>query len=299
MKKAILFYPFKNFDENGIGKEVYTQLKENYGYEVRRVSMYRPDGNYKDSAKDIFDLIASGFVADFVLAMDYGPWQGLYWNKINFPKTTLVYEAGDEPQSFYSHSHKLLNSDVILTPDFRCNSLYRDVFKKKSFWWPQFAMDSIYSKEYDVDAINICVTTCGEERGPVTRYMRDSLGEKFVNTRVWDQKDHACFLLSGKIVFQESKHKEITRRLLEASALGRMVIADRPSEGTNYREFLKEDEEIVWYDSKEEAVEKTKYYLAHPEKAEKIGQNARRRVLSQHMCSNRVKNLIDILEENR
>jgi spore maturation protein CgeB len=78
-----------------------------------------------------------------------------------------------------------------------------------------------------------------------------------------------------------------------------MVIADRPSEGTNYREFLKEDEEIVWYDSKEEAVEKTKYYLAHPEKAEKIGQNARRRVLSQHMCSNRVKNLIDILEENR
>jgi hypothetical protein len=297
-KKAILLYPFSNNnpDEISTGQEVYNFL-QTQGYQVIKISLYDDNGNYKNSAKEAFDVINLGFNPKFILAMDYGPWPGLGWNKNNFPNTLLVYEAGDEPQAMHSHFSKSICSDIILTPDARCNSIYKDVFKKQSIWWTQFAIDSVYSKTFDVSIKNICLTTCGD-RGEVTRYMKDSLKDNFVNRRFVTQNDHAEFLSSGTIVFQESKHKEITRRLMEGAALGKLVLADRPSKDTNYYEVFTEDEEIVWYDSKEDALEKAKYYLERPEECKRIGQNARKKVLNEHTCSARVKKLIELIETN-
>lgn len=294
--KAIVCYPFseKSPDEMCIGQSVVQSLI-NLKYEVKKITLTNPDGTYKTTAKDAFDLIQNGFNAQFVLAMDYGPWPGHGWNKSNFPNTKLIYEAGDEPQSMFSHASKLMQSDVILTPDARNASIYGDAFKKKCIWWPQFAMNA-YGKSYNVETKEVCVTSCGDDRGPATKHMHKMLGERFLNKRAWkSHEDHAHFLSSGMIVFQESKNKEVTRRLMEGAALGRLVLADRPPKTTRYDELFVENEEIVWYDSPEDAVEKAHTYLTNPDACKKIGENAMRRVIKDHMVETRVKQLIESL----
>lgn len=299
MKKAILCYPFntKNPDEMCVGQAIFCELEKN-GYDVKKISLSNEDGSYKETAKDVYDLIESGFDASFVIVSDYGPWPGKGWNKLNFPKTLLVYEAGDEPQSMYHHLMKSMQSDLILTPDARNHSLYKDVFKKNSVWWPQFAMN-LYVQRPEVEASPICVTTCGDDRGPATKHMRENLRDLFVNKRIWkSQETHADFLGSGQIVFQESTHKEITRRIMEGAALGRLVLTDRLPNATFLNELFVEGEEIILYDSKEDAVEKARYYLKNPELCKKIGAAARKRVMLEHTCEKRVKKLLQHIEES-
>jgi len=297
-KKAILMYPFAQNDSEklNIGQSIYLNLIS-CGYDVKKLSLYNDDGSYKESVKEAFDLTQSGFDAQFILISDYGPWPGAGWKKQNFPNTMLVYEAGDEPQSMYSHMFKIMNADLVLTPDARNASIYKDAFKKACLWWPQFAMKSVYDRNFNVKPESICVTSCGEDRGPTTHHMKHMLGDSFINRRVWESPAaHAEFLSSGTIVFQESTHKEITRRVMEGAALGRLVLADRPSEGTQYSKLFVEDKEVIWYDSKEDAVDKAKYFLAHPQEALEIGDNARKRVLMHHTCSARVKQLLNVID---
>jgi len=295
--KAIVLYPYRKDDikdTSNTSTAIVNQLREK-GYEIKTISMYDSLGSYRiDAEKDAFSLINAGFIPAFMLALDYGPWIGQFWNKINFPNTLLVYESGDEPQSHYSHVKKAYSSDLILTSDYRCFSMYSEVFRKNSLWWPQFAIDEQYSKDMNVME-NICVTTCGD-RGEVTRYMSEKLGKNFANRRVWGD-EHAKFLASGLIVFQESKNKEITRRVFEGAALGRCVLADRPAESSRYYDLLVEGREIIWYDGKEDAVKKAKHLLDNPDLALEIGDNAKNAVRKKHMCSSRVESLIKKLEE--
>ena len=294
-KKAILLYPFNNLDTSCIGYAFEKNLKNN-GYEVVVLSMLNKNGQYREDTEiEAHEVIKQGFSADFILATDYGPWPGIYWNKNNFPNVKLVYEAGDEPQALQSHFRKAINSDLILTPDYRCQRIYSEKFNKNCIWFTQFAIKDIYLKSLDVARDNICVTTCGIDRGPTTSFLQSKLKDKFVNKRIYGPQ-HANFLSGGTIVFQESKHKEVTRRIFEGAALGQLVVADRPAEDTNYRSLLVEDEEIVWYDSKEDALEKVEHFLRNPEKAKEIGLRAQKRVEKEHTCVFRIKMFLETLE---
>jgi hypothetical protein len=296
-KKAILLYPFNNIDTSCIGYAVEKNLK-NKGYEVATLSMLHKNGQYRnDTELEAIELIKNGFIADFIFATDYGPWPGIHWNKNNFPNIKLVYETGDEPQAMRSHLQKAINSDIILTPDYRCQKIYTEKFNKNAIWFTQFAIKDVYLKNLDMKINNTCVTTCGIDRGEVSTFLHSKLGNKFINKRIYGPQ-HADFLSSGTIVFQESKHKEITRRVFEGGALGRLVIADRPNEETNYKSLLIEGEEVIWYDSKEDALEKIEFFLTHTEKAKEIGTRAQKRIEKEHTCESRIsKFLIEIERE--
>jgi len=294
-KKAILLYPFTSIDTSCIGYAFEKNLI-NKGYEVVTLSMLHKSGQYRHDVEiEASELIKKGYNADFILATDYGPWPGHYWNKNNFQNVKLVYEAGDEPQAMRSHAQKAINSDLILTPDYRCQKIYTEKFNKNCVWFTQFAIKDVYLKSLDVKRDNSCVTTCGMDRGPVSSFLHSKLGEKFINKRVYGPQ-HADFLSSGTVVFQESKHKEITRRVFEGAALGKLVIADRPDEDTNYKSLLTEGEEVVWYDSKEDALEKIEYFLQNPEKANEIGLKAQKRVEKEHTCEVRINVFLSSLE---
>ena len=98
--------------------------------------------------------------------------------------------------------------------------------------------------------------------------------------------EHAKFLSSGTLVFQESKNKEVTRRIFEGAALGRCVLADRPSESSRYYDLLEEGKEVIWYDGKEDAVKRANYLLENPKLAHEIGANARNSV-RKNICAPR------------
>ena len=59
----------------------------------------------------------------------------------------------------------------------------------------------------------------------------------------------------------------------------KMVITDRLSESKQLDEIFKEDHEIVFYSTKEEALEKINYYLNNPTEREKIAENGYNKVI--------------------
>ena len=65
---------------------------------------------------------------------------------------------------------------------------------------------------------------------------------------------------------------------------------------TNYQEefleYFKPDQDFVYYENIEDAVEKAKYYLQHPEIREKIAERGKKKVYNEHTFEERVKRMI-------
>jgi len=82
-------------------------------------------------------------------------------------------------------------------------------------------------------------------------------------------------------------------RAFELAACGVFQLLQRvPSVG----EFFEEGKEIVCFETKEEMLDKIRYYLAHESERRQIAEAARRRVLREHTWTHRVANMIHHLE---
>lgn len=262
--------------------------------QFRFVSIADNRCNYNsDACAKAQDLIKQGFDADFILVLDWGPWPGEGWSKLNFPNTLLVYEAGDEPQSLFSHFPKSSLADIVLTPSYTAASYY--ISKGiQALWFPQYAISDIYCKDFSVTRPGFCVTSCGD-RGPASRHLATALSGRFINKKIYGPK-HAEFLASGDLIFQESKNKEITRRLFEGMALGRMVIADRPRSHERHDLIFVEGHDIVWYDDLNDAKEKIEFYLRNDDERTRIANNGMKKVRDLHTDTQRIKGLIEIVK---
>lgn len=64
-------------------------------------------------------------------------------------------------------------------------------------------------------------------------------------------------------------------------------------------EFFEEDKEIVCFDTKEEMVDKVRYYLKHEEARQRIAQAAYERVLRSHTWQHRVQHMLSVIREMR
>lgn len=264
------------------------------GVQVQFISIADNRCNYNpDACSAALGLINQGFAADFILVSDWGPWAGEGWNKQNFPDTLLVYEAGDEPQSLPSHFPKSSQADIVLTPSHTA-AIYYASKNVQSIWFPQYAISDIYCRDFDITRSGFCVTSCGD-RGPTSRYLTSHLSGRFINEKVYGPA-HAAFLASGDIVFQESKNREITRRLFEGMALGKMVIADRPRPEERHDMIFVEGHDIVWYDSPDDARQKIEYYLKNDSERIRIANNGMQKVRTLHTDTQRVKSLVDIVK---
>jgi spore maturation protein CgeB len=82
-------------------------------------------------------------------------------------------------------------------------------------------------------------------------------------------------------------------RAFELAACGVFQLLQRvPGVG----EFFEEGKEIVCFDTKEEMLDKIRYYLAHESERRQIAEAARKRVLREHTWAHRVANMIHHLE---
>lgn len=83
-------------------------------------------------------------------------------------------------------------------------------------------------------------------------------------------------------------------RMFEASGVGTLILNDA---GTNLSELFVPEKEIEVYTNLEEALEKIKYYAAHPEKAIELGKNAQRRTLKDYTYPNYMNQLLTTFEQ--
>jgi hypothetical protein len=276
------------------------------GHEVRVYNLYHADGqllpkrNIRTYSGDCFNQFnldfKDGYHPDAVVVMDYGPYDYVGMDTKYFDGVSFILEAGDTPQSMRMHAQKAHKFDAIVTPDWGAS----EEFNKHGIrceWMPHWADNRIFHDEHDVEAMYDVVTTCGgralyKDGSEVTALITRELGDRFNNDRYFFGEDHARQLLKGHIVFQCSQFGEITRRVFEGMACGRMVLTDRLPEATRMEELFVDGEDIVYYEDGKDAVDKINYYIDHPEERERIARNGYIKVMQEHTITNRV----DVLE---
>jgi len=274
------------------------------GIEVDQYNLYHADGqllpskNIRTYSGDCFNKFNQdyqrGYRPDAVIVMDYGPFDYAGMDKRFFPDVPFILEAGDTPQSFRMHMQKAHKFDAVITPDLQSAERFKESGIKAE-WMTHWADHAIFHPNYDIEPIYDCVSTCGGRK--VTAEIQRELGERFNNERYFFGEDHAKRLLMGKMVFQCSQFGEITRRIFEGMAVGRMVLTDRLSPETHMQELFIDGEDIVYYDDAKDAIDKINYYAAHTEERERIARNGFVKVLNDHTVSNRIDRIVELINE--
>ena len=118
--------------------------------------------------------------------------------------------------------------------------------------------------------------------------------------QIWgeEQIKALCAAKIGLNFHVDHKAGELDRglnlRAFELAACGVFQLLQRvPSVG----EFFEEGKEIVCFDTKEEMLEKIRYYLAHEDKRRQIAEAARQRVLREHTWAQRIVHMTQYMME--
>lgn len=240
----------------------------------------------------------NGYKPDAIFVMDYGPWDSLAFDKAHFPGVAIIKECGDEPQAHTQHSMARSRVHCMLSPDLQCVHRYHTM-GCHAIHWTHWADQRVFYPRKDIQVQFDCVTTCGPRGRGLTEEIQKTLGNSFNNERYFYGEDHANRLCMGKMVFQCSQYKEITRRIFEGMACGKMVITDRLPNETGLSQMFIDGEDIIYYDNAQDAIDKIRYYANNDSERERIALNGYNKVMSQHTTSQRVdaleKEIHDIL----
>jgi hypothetical protein len=220
------------------------------------------------------------FIPDIILWMSCGyfPLLDELFDKNNFPKSKLVVDCGDEPQTAHYNKKRAQNADLVLTPDVECYLHYKTMgydviftshWTDLNIFYPSFTL----YEPFDV------VTSMYGERGEVVSYLQEQLGSSFYLKNNLTDIENGDLYRNGKIVFQKARYGEITRRIFEGMSSKKMVITDRLNKNKQLEDIFIEDEEIVFYSSKEEALEKIKFYLNNDKERNRIAENGHKKTL--------------------
>jgi len=268
------------------------------GWETRIYSLFDIYDNYVDTNIDklIQDSKSKEFDPDIVLYMDWGRFDSELLDKKNIPGAFWVMESGDDPQNFDRNSLKANKFHLVLTPAY--NSYIE--YKKRNVnveWWTHFADTNIhkpYSGFTPFDELPPVRSTRGQGGSNLMDYLSQIMPHKFVNRNGLSGMEYGDFLNSGVIVFQQSRWKEITRRVFEGMACGKLIITDRLPETTHIDDLFIENEDIIYYDSIGECISKINYFLSEEGKSERnlISLNGHNKVMTNHTQVQRVDTII-------
>jgi spore maturation protein CgeB len=111
-------------------------------------------------------------------------------------------------------------------------------------------------------------------------------------------KEHTSFLNSGMMVLQNSRWGEITRRIFEGMACGKMVLTDRLSENKKLHELFEDGEDIIYYEGLVDCINKMNYYVSNPMETALIAKSGMKKVLANHTEVNRVDFIIKKWKEH-
>jgi hypothetical protein len=228
---------------------------------------------------------------DIVMFLDWGRFDSPYLDKKLLPNAFWIQESGDDPQNFERNSPKADRFHLTITPDKQCAEEY----SKKgidSLWIPHFA-DTAVQFPLNIEPQYVAVTSRGygnsEFLDYLTRWAEGGVGNK----NGMDAKEHTEFLNSGLMVVQNSRWKEVTRRIFEGMACGKMVLTDKLPEETGLSEMFIEGEDIVYYNDMFDCIEKMNYYNENEEERERIAHNGMMKVLHNYTQVQVVDKLIE------
>jgi hypothetical protein len=254
------------------------------GWETEIVSITATD----DSQLQLW--IQQDTPTDIVLFMDWGRIDSKWLDKSLKPNTFWIQESGDDPQNFVRNYPKAHRFHYTITPD----KVSAEEYKKRGITadWVSHWADTAVQFPMDERPQYVAVTSRGRGGSEFLDYLTE-WGEGLIGNRNgMNAIEHTEFLNSGLMVIQNSRWGEITRRLFEGMACGKMVITDRLRESTGLSQMFIEGEEIVYYDNMLDCIEKINYYNENRDELNRIALNGMNKVLNNHTQIQRVDKLI-------
>jgi glycosyltransferase involved in cell wall biosynthesis len=268
--KITFIYDYKDGETWSTPMALLNEFKER-GWETEIV----PITANNDSALQLW--IQQDIPTDIVLFMDWGRIDSKWLNKNLKPNTFWIQESGDDPQNFERNYPKANRFHFTITPDKQSAQEYRN--RNINAEWVNHFADTAVQFPLNKEAEYVAVTTRGygnsEFLDYLTRWGEGAIG----NRNGLDAKEHTEFLNSGLMVVQNSRWKEITRRIFEGMACGKLVLTDRLNEATGLSDMFIEGEDVVYYDDMFDCIEKMNYYNENEEERERIAHNGMMKVL--------------------
>jgi len=233
---------------------------------------------------------------DVVLFMDWGRFDSPLLDKEKLPSAFWVQESGDDPQNFDRNFPKAERFNMTLSPD----NDSAEEYKKKginAYWWTHFADTAVQFPIEDIQEVFVGVTSRGmggsQFLDTLTMHGDGTIG----NQNGMDAEEHTEFLNSGMMVIQHSRWGEVTRRIFEGMACGKMVLCDRLNESKKLEDLFEDGEDIVYYDDMIDCINKMNKYSQNNKERERIAKNGYRKVLENHTQKQRVDFIIEKYNE--
>jgi glycosyltransferase involved in cell wall biosynthesis len=285
--KITFIYDYKPNEMWSTPLSLLNEFKER-GWETEIVSI--PNGD--DSQLQLW--IQQDTPTDIVLFMDWGRFDSKWLDKSLKPNAFWIQESGDDPQNFERNYPKANRFHYTITPDKQSAQEYRNRGINAD-WVPHWA-DTAVQFPMNLEPKYVAVTSRGRGGSAFLDYITDWAEGAIGNKNGMDVVKHTEFLNSGLMVIQNSRWKEITRRIFEAMACGKMVLTDRLDESTGLSEMFIDGEDIVYYDEMFDCIEKINYYNENEEERERIAYNGMVKVIANHTQIQRVDKLIEKFE---
>jgi hypothetical protein len=233
---------------------------------------------------------------DIVLFMDWGRFDSQYLNKDLVP-AFWIQESGDDPQNFERNYPKANRFHYTITPDKQSAIEYRN--RGINAEWVNHFADTKVQFPMNLEPQYVAVTTRGFGNSEFLDYLTNWAEGAVGNRNGLGPKEHTEFLNSGMMVIQNSRWKEITRRIFEGMACGKMVLTDNLAPETGLRDMFIDGEDIVYYDDMFDCIEKMNYYNENEEERERIAHNGMMKVLHNYTQIQIVNKLINAYETYR
>ena len=264
------------------------------GWECEVVSIgSNSTGDYHD--RNLSKWLESKPESDIVLFMDWGRFDSELLNKVNLPNTFWVQESGDDPQNFERNFPKSERFHITLSPDSDATEEYKKR-GRDAYWWTHFA-DTRVQFPMDIKPEYVGVTTRGVGSSEFLDQLTYHSGGAVGNKNGFNAPQHTEFLNKGLIVVQNSRWGEVTRRIFEGMACGKMVLCDRLHDNKKLHELFTDGEDIVFYDDIVDCINKMNKYREDGVERERIAKNGYDKVMKNHTQKQRVEFVIEKYNE--
>ena len=266
---------------------------ESQGWEVEFVSIGSNRlQNWND--EELKKWIDSKPKTDIVLFMDWGRFTSTYLDK-NLVDAFWVQESGDDPQNFDRNFPKSERFHITLSPDADSVEQYK-TRGIDAYWWTHFA-DTRVQVPLKSKPEYVAVTTRGKGGSEFLDQLTYHAGGAVGNKNNLGPKEHTEFLNKGKMVIQHSRWGEVTRRIFEGMACGKMVLCDRLDKSKKLDELFEDGKDIVYYDDIIDCIYKMNHYSGNDAEREKIAVNGYNKVIENHTQKQRVEFIINKYKE--
>ena len=282
--KITFIYDYKPNETWSTPLSLLNEFKER-GWETEIVPITAND----DSALQLW--IQQDIPTDIVLFMDWGRIDSPYLDKDLKPSACWIQESGDDPQNFERNYPKANRFHYTITPDKESAFEYRSRGINAE-WVPHWA-DIAVQFPMNLESKYVAVTSRGRGGSEFLDYLTNWAEGAIGNQNGMNAEEHTKFLNTGLMVIQNSRWKEITRRIFEGMACGKLVLTDRLDVAKGLEELFIDGQEIVLYNDMFDCIEKMNYYNENDEERERIAYNGMAKVIANHSQIQRVDKLIE------